>query len=94
MRCVSRGFVGAVKAHHALHIASAASLSSIVELILEKALAHVDARDFSGRTPLSHAADCWHSAAAIDILLKTGADLDLEDWTGETPCCEHVKMVI
>jgi len=56
---------------------------AVVKLLLEKG-AELEAKDWGGRTPLSHAAEKRHEAV-VKLLLEKGAELEAKDNNGRTP---------
>ena len=67
----------------ALHFAIYARMPSVVKALLE-AGSNCDARDRRGRSPLHIAAEIGHSECAY-LLLAKGADVLLQDYTGQLP---------
>lgn len=72
--------------HHIMATVSEGDVSKVQEM-LKRAPFLVNARDSAGRTPLSVAAWCGHTAVA-ELLLNSGADVDIQDCYGWTPLRE------
>ncbi|KAL9082809.1 MAG: hypothetical protein Q9165_008768 [Trypethelium subeluteriae] len=71
-----------------LHLAARHGLSYIIQMILEQESRNsinIDAKDRSGRTPLSRAAEGGHEAVVRQLLATEKVDVDAKDESGRTP---------
>jgi len=69
----------------ALHVAAAKGYNKVISTILQIGSVDVNVRDVDGWTPL-HAAVHWGSKTACELLTEAGADFDLKNSNGQTPC--------
>lgn len=71
------------RSRHRMRVTGREDQDAVVCLLLEQGT-RVDAKDMSGRTPLSWAAEKGHEAA-IQHLVKNGASINADDHLGQTP---------
>ncbi|XP_057314550.1 protein phosphatase 1 regulatory subunit 12A-like isoform X2 [Hydractinia symbiolongicarpus] len=69
----------------ALHVAAAKGYNKVISLLLQIGNIDVNVRDNDGWTPL-HAAVHWGSKTACELLTEAGADFELKNSNGQTPC--------
>jgi FOG: Ankyrin repeat len=71
--------------HTALHLAAIDGDDGVIEMLIS-AGAEVDALDSQNRTPLWYAcANNYPDSAAVEVLLRAGADTRLRDQAGVSP---------
>jgi len=69
----------------ALHVAASKGYNKVICTLLQIGNMDVNIRDVDGWTPL-HAAVHWGSKTACELLTEAGADFDLKNSNGQTPC--------
>lgn len=69
----------------ALHVAASKGYSKVISTLLQIPNIDVNFRDVDGWTPL-HAAVHWGSKTACELLTDAGADFDIKNNNGQTPC--------
>lgn len=69
----------------ALHVAAAKGYNKVISTILQIGNIDVNIRDVDGWAPI-HAAVHWGSKTACELLTEAGADFDLKNTNGQTPC--------
>ncbi|XP_022124322.2 protein phosphatase 1 regulatory subunit 12A isoform X10 [Pieris rapae] len=75
-----------------LHVAAAKGYIDVAKTLLEDCNVDPDSVDYEGYTPL-HAAALWGQKEAASILLKSGADPHIKNYSGQT-CLELVDPSI
>ncbi|XP_047126963.1 protein phosphatase 1 regulatory subunit 12A isoform X1 [Hydra vulgaris] len=69
----------------ALHVAASKGYTKVINIILKIPGADVNVKDCDGWTPL-HAAVHWGSKSACELLTDFGADFEIMNNNGQTPC--------
>lgn len=69
----------------AMHVAASKGYNKVISTILQIGNIDVNIRDVDGWTPL-HAAVHWGSKTACELLTEAGADFELKNSNGQTPC--------
>lgn len=57
----------------------------IIELFLNSGKVIINYRDVQGRTALHYAANMCNNPEVIDLLIKNGFDINIQDYEGKTP---------
>jgi len=69
----------------ALHVAAAKNYEEVIKILLQISSIDVNNADEDGWTPL-HAAIHWSHKEACELLSKAGADFNIRNSNGSTPC--------
>ena len=57
----------------------------IIELFLNSGKVRINYRDVQGRTALHYTANMCNNPEVIDLLIKNGFDINIQDYEGKTP---------